>query len=111
MLSPRRFFFGDLHRPVAYVLLTVAFGGWLMAMSSFSHLWGGGPAPGQPGCPYALDNHGSITCVTKGTYDEAGAAEQSLAGGVALAFYCVHLGAALGALGQSTKRPTDALTD
>lgn len=96
--SPRRFFFGELQRPLSYLLLTLATSGWLLGMTSFASLAHGGPAGSRANCPYVLNNHGSLSCVTQKDYEEAGAAEQRLAAGVLLAFYSLHLGSAASAL-------------
>jgi hypothetical protein len=91
--SPRAMFFGDLERVPATVLLWSAGIGWLLGMSAFPFLINGGPDGSRTDCAYVLSNHGSITCVSRRTYERAGAAEQRLAGGILTSFYCVHIGA------------------
>jgi hypothetical protein len=96
--SPRRFFFPDLSPPIARALLTLAILGWLAAMTAFPLIVDGGPAGSSPGCPFRLENHGSYTCVSKRSFEQAGAGEQRFAAGILLAFYSIHAGAALGRL-------------
>ena len=94
-LNPIRFFFGDLSKRIAVPLLVVAFLGWLSAMTAFGSISHGGPAGAGNGCAYQLDSHGDSTCVTKVEYERAGAGEQRFASGILLAFFSLHLGAAL----------------
>jgi uncharacterized protein DUF2510 len=95
-LNPRTFFFGDFPTRLAYPFLGLAFVGWLSAMTAFPALTNGGPGGASHGCPYTLDNHGTYTCVSKQTYEHAGAGEQRLATGILLGFFAIHTGAALG---------------
>lgn len=105
-LNPRGFFFGDLPSRFARPLLTLAFLGWLSAMTAFPALANGGPAgAGGGGCPYRLDNHGSYTCVSRQTYEHAGAGEQRFASGIMLGFFAIHSGAALGGLPRRRQTP------
>jgi hypothetical protein len=92
----RTFFFGDLYPALAYLLLACAIAGWLASLSA--NVRTGNPVAGQAGCPYPLNNHGSITCVTRALYQHAGASQQRFAAGIAFGFFSIHLGAALGSL-------------
>jgi hypothetical protein len=94
--SPLRFFFGGLDLRVGLVLVGLFFAGWLVAATAFPGLRNGGPAGSGGGCRYRLNQHGSYTCVSKGTYESAVAAEQRLAAGVLLGFFSAHTGVALG---------------
>jgi hypothetical protein len=96
--KPRAFFFGDLPSRFGRPLLALAFLGWLSAVTAFPTLTNGGPDSAGDGCPYRLSNHGSYTCVSRQTYQRAGAAEQRLASGVLLGFFALQTGAALGGL-------------
>jgi hypothetical protein len=96
--NPRAFFFGNLPSRFGRPLLALAFLGWLSAMTAFPALIDGGPAGARDGCPYRLSNHGSYTCVSRQTYEHAGAGEQRFASGILLGFFAIHTGAALGGL-------------
>lgn len=98
--NPRKVVFGSLGTRTSAVLFLAALGGWLLAMTAFPTLVNGGPDGHSATCAYVLANHGSRTCVSRGAYQRAGAAEQRVAAGILLAFYCLHCGAALG--GRST---------
>jgi Protein of unknown function (DUF2510) len=97
-VSPVKLFFGDLDSRLVTLCFGLFVAGWLAAVTAFPSLTNGGPASAGNGCRYRLSNHGSYTCVSKRTYQAAGAAEQRLAAGVLLAFYAIHAGAALGSL-------------
>jgi hypothetical protein len=97
-LSPFKLFFGDLDSQLVALCFGLFAAGWLAGVTAFPSLTNGGPAGAGNGCRYRLSNHGSYTCVSKSTYEAAGAAEQRLAAGILLAFYAIHTGAALGSL-------------
>jgi len=97
-MNPRAFFFADVPSRLANPLLGLAFAGWLSAMTAFPSLTHGGPAGSGGGCPYRLSNHGSYRCVSRATYEHAGAGEQRFASGILLGFFTMHTGAALGGL-------------
>jgi hypothetical protein len=61
--------------------------GWITVMSSFGPLGGGQPIRGGPNCPYGLNDHGSVTCVSKSTFDQAVVAGQRAAAGVFLGLF------------------------
>jgi hypothetical protein len=91
----RETWFPHLPPMVANLFLTVAFLGWVAAFTALAiGLPGGGPDL-TAGCPYSLESHGVITCVTRQTYDQAGADLQRFAAGIFLAFFSLHAGAAL----------------
>lgn len=81
--------FGDLPPAIAVATPLLAFGSWLLGMSAFAHLTLGGATAGTPSCPYRLNNHGSITCVSHSDYLKVKAAEQRLLGGVLSFFYVI----------------------
>ena len=109
----RTWMFGDLRASLVAVVIACASGGWLLAVTTFPALSSGGPAEARPGCPYALSNHGAVTCVTRRAYERAGAAEQRFAAGILLGFYSAHAGAVLGTFdrfrtgGRDAARPLD----
>lgn len=94
--SPSEFFFGPLRWTVAWPLLALAVCGWLAGAASFAGLEDGSPGPATATCATVLENHGSQTCVSRDEWNRAGAYEQQLAGGVLMAFFALHAGAALG---------------
>lgn len=102
--NPQTFFFGELDAKLARPLLVVAFFGWLSAMIALPALAHGGPIGPGGGCRYRLDSHGSYTCVSRATYEHTGAGEQQVAGGIMLAFFAIHTGAALGGLTRRKQR-------
>jgi hypothetical protein len=103
--NPRAFFFGDLPSTFARSLLALAFLGWLSAMAAFPALANGGPAGAGGGCAYRLNNHGSYTCVSRQTYEHAGAGEQRFASGIMLGFFAIQSGAAFGGLHRRRQTP------
>jgi hypothetical protein len=74
-------------------------------MTAFPALAHGGPAGARGGCAYRLNNHGSYTCVSRQTYEHAGAGEQRFASGIMLGFFAIHSGAALGGLHRRRQTP------
>jgi hypothetical protein len=90
--NPPTFFFFGLPKQPAYGLLFAFFLGWLAAMTAFPSLSEGSPTTGTPGCPWALEDHGTITCVSHATYQRAGAAAERFAAGVTMGFFVVHFG-------------------
>jgi len=54
--------------------------------TSFIFLLAGDPTQGQGGCPYGLDNHGDITCISQFYYDAIGAALNRLVASTFLLF-------------------------
>jgi hypothetical protein len=61
-------------------------------MTAFPALAQGSPTSGTPGCAWALEDHGTITCVSHATYQRAGAAVERFAAGVIMGFFIVHFG-------------------
>ena len=94
--NPRTFFFPWLPKQAAYGLPAAFFlgGGWLAAMTAFPALSQGSPTGGTPGCPWALEDHGTVNCVSHVTYERAGAAGERFAAGIIMGFFIVHCGAA-----------------
>lgn len=90
--NPRTFLFSGLSKQAAYGLLGAFFLGWLAAMTAFPALSQGSPTTGTPGCPWALEDHGTVTCVSHNTYQRAGAAGERLAAGVIVGFFVIHFG-------------------
>ena len=90
--TTREFFFSGLPRVPSYALLTVAALGWLAAMTAWPELTIGGPASGTAACPYRLDNHGVYNCVSRRTFNHAGAASQRFASGILAGFFAIQLG-------------------
>jgi hypothetical protein len=93
-MNPRKFFFSSLPAAWAYGFVALLFLGWLAGMTAFPALSHGNPGHGTPACPWPLDNHGSITCVSHSTYERASAAGEPLAAGVVMGFFALHTGVA-----------------
>jgi hypothetical protein len=106
--NPRQFVFGGLSSAQAYFVGGVFVAAWLLAMTaavgSFSK---GSPVRGGPGCPWALDNHGIIRCVSHATYQHTAAAVQRFASGILSAFFAMHFGVASGELRRRGGGGTD----
>jgi len=88
-------YFGPVDRRVTRTVAAL----WLIAIVSFltgiSSVRQGGPAGPGGGCAYRLLDHGGYTCVSKTAYDLAGAGVQRIACGGFLAFFAIHLYAAV----------------
>jgi hypothetical protein len=93
-INPRTFFFPGLPKQAAYGVLDVFFLGWPAAMTAFPSLSQGSPTTGTPGCPWPLEDHGTVTCVSHATYQRAGAASERFAAGVIMGFFVIHFGVA-----------------
>jgi hypothetical protein len=65
----------------------------------------GNPAPPTSGCPWPLDSHGTITCVSHSVYVAAGTGLQRFAGGIILGFFAFQLAVLIGFI---SKRPASA---
>jgi hypothetical protein len=100
--NPIQFFFGSDRAGIGRLLVAVAIGGWLALFTVFPALRYGEPYGHSDGCPYQLAQHGRVTCVTRAAYERAGAAVQRGTAGLLLPFFCVHVGAALGALAATS---------
>jgi hypothetical protein len=84
-------FFGGISTRAGIALGVFSFALWLAAITAVSGPSGTTTSPG-PGCPYALNNHGSITCVSRAVYDEARTKEARFAAGILGCFFAAHLG-------------------
>jgi hypothetical protein len=93
-VSGRRFFFGALATRQAIALLAIAALGWVSAITAFPGLTHGGPDGASPGCPYRLNNHGSIMCASRAAYEHAGASSQRFASGIFAFFFAIQFGTA-----------------
>lgn len=100
-------YFGPLDRRITRTVAVLCVIGFLSFITSFYFTARGGPAAPGGGCAYRVASHGVYTCVSRTSYDLAGAAEQRIAAGVFLFFYALHLYAAL-ASGKSIRRQHDA---
>jgi uncharacterized protein DUF2510 len=89
-MNPRAFFFPTLPKATAYGVMGLFFLGWLSATTAFPALSAGNPTRGGPGCPWALDDHGRVTCVSHARYEHAGAAGERVAAGVLMGFFVIH---------------------
>jgi hypothetical protein len=96
--NSRKFLFGALPAPVAYPLIAAIFLGWLAVLTSFPALSQGNPSNPLPGCPWALSNHGFVTCVSETRFLETSAAAQRAASGVLAFFFTMHFGVAVNEL-------------
>lgn len=94
--SPAAFFFGPLHRRVAWPLLGVAVCGWVAGMAAVNVLGEGHPGDPTPTCTTVLETRETVRCVSQQAWDRAEAAEQQMVGGLFMGFYALHTGAALG---------------
>ena len=64
---------------------------------SSSPFWNeGNPAPPTSVCPWPLDNHGSISCVSHSVYVAAGTGLQRFAAGIILGFFAFQLAVLIG---------------
>ena len=106
--DPRSFFFAGLSRPATNGLLAVVLLSWLAAVTALPALTTGNPRRGTAGCPWELDSHGQVTCVSHATYESASAAVQRFAGGILLVFFVVHFGAISGELSRRHHLEGDA---
>lgn len=88
--NPRRFFFPDLPKAFAYALLGLFAAAWLAAMTAPTGY--GVPGAGAGRCPWPLNDHGIITCVSHATYDRAGAAGERFACSILFSFFAIHFG-------------------
>jgi hypothetical protein len=90
--NPRLFLFPDLPKAVGYGLTGVFVAAWLAAMTAPMNY--GRPVAGMMmmGCPWPLNDHGVITCVSHATYNRAGAADERFVCGILLFFFALHFG-------------------
>jgi hypothetical protein len=93
-LSSRTVFFPDLPAPAAHAIGAIFVLAGIAAFTAISSLGQGGPSAALPRCPWPLDSHGVITCVTHAAYLRAGAASERGFAGVLLAFFVIHFGVA-----------------
>jgi hypothetical protein len=96
-----RLSFGPLDRRVTGMVGALCVIGFLSFITGIIFTFHGGPAGPGGGCAYRLQAHGIYTCVSKTTYDLAGAAQQRMVAGIFLFFYAMHFYAAL----ASSKAP------
>ena len=101
-----RFFFEGLSGRAANALLAVVLLSSVAAISAVPALARGNPQRGSGSCPWELDNHGVIACVSHAEYEAAGAAVQRFGGSILLVFFVIHFGALRGELAR--RRLTDA---
>jgi hypothetical protein len=92
--NPKEFFFPDLPASTANAITAIFFLAWLAGVTAILSLGAGDPSPGSPGCPWPLDSHGVITCVSHAAYLRAGAASERALAGVLLGFFVIHFGVA-----------------
>jgi hypothetical protein len=88
--SPRALFYPDLPQRVSRAVTATFLIGWVGGMSAFLSLGQGDPSPGTPGCPWPLNNHGVVTCVSHAKYVSVSAAGERLAAGIMMVFFAVH---------------------
>jgi hypothetical protein len=92
--------FGGLSTLTVYVLMALFFLGWLAGVTAFASSPAGNPTRGHAGCPYALNEHGSIECVSRSTYERARTQGQRGAAGVMSGFFVFHFGASASELNR-----------
>jgi hypothetical protein len=90
----RTMWLGGLPKAGQYLVMGSFAVGWVAAMTAFPSLSKGNPTDGSPGCPWALENHGSVTCVSHSEYQRAQMGGQRLAAGVMMGFFAIHFGVA-----------------
>jgi hypothetical protein len=95
--NPYAMFFGGVSKRAAIVLGGLTLALWLAAITAASGPSGTTTSP-APGCPYALSQHGSITCVSRAAYEEARTKEDRFSAGILGSFFALHLGMAAGEL-------------
>lgn len=84
-------------------LPTLAVSAWAVGLLSMAMTGlAGGPGTPRPGCPYPIENHGSVTCVSAQKYFSIGADVQRFATCAFLFFFCFHLIVILGNLRASS---------
>jgi len=88
-------FFAGLPAPVATSFLGLFFLGWVAGVTAATGIGQGNPEAAKPGCPWPLDDHGVISCVSHATYQHAGAAVERFAAGILMAFFAMHCGVLL----------------
>ena len=96
--DPRKFLFGDLPLRAGTAFLVLFLAGFLSAMSAFAASGGSEPVGSSAGCPYRLNNGGTVTCVSRDTYDHVRASIQRFPAGILLGFFSLDAGVALGGL-------------
>jgi hypothetical protein len=104
--TAREFFFDGLPKLPSYGLLALAALGWLAAMTAWPGLRHGGPASATRSCRYRLNNHGTYSCVSRRTFNHAGADSQRFAAGILAGFFAVHLGTAAAELARRRRTPS-----
>ncbi|MEZ5192908.1 MAG: hypothetical protein R2734_10600 [Nocardioides sp.] len=86
---------------ISVALVGLAFSGWLLAMTTAFAPGGlaqGNPDGSRPGCSYALNNHGEVTCVSQQEYEQVGASGQQFGAGVLISLYAFQSAVTLAAL-------------
>jgi hypothetical protein len=90
--NPRAVLFPSFPKWAAYGLFVVIVAGWLAALTAFSALTQGDPVGATRTCPWPLDDHGAITCVSHTRYEQVGVAGERFAGGILFCFFVLHFG-------------------
>jgi len=104
LMRVRKFVFNALPKEAFYGLIALVLLAWVAAIAAFPALLQGNPVRAQRGCPWPLESHGTITCVSHARYDDAGAAGQRFAGGMLMVFFGIHFGIAAN---EVARRKTD----
>ena len=74
--------------------------GWLFGITAFPSLTNGNPTKGSPRCPWPLEDHGVITCVSHATYLQA---VQRLIRWSPYGIFAMHFGVALSEVRRRSK--------
>lgn len=85
-------FFERVPAAVSLVLFAAMIFASVSVSNSFGPLGGGQPSRGRGDCPYELNSHGAISCVSRATYEQAVTSEQRAGAGTfagLLAFQCL----------------------
>jgi hypothetical protein len=105
--NARTLFFGGVSRRTGYLLIALFYIGCLAAVTAFVFSPAGNPTRGYAGCPYALNQHGSIECVSRSTYERARTASQRAFAGVLSGFFVIHFGVTAGEVNRRRGDGTD----
>jgi hypothetical protein len=88
-------YYGPVDGRISWLVGALCVIGFLSFITGIFFTFHGSPAGAGGGCAYRLSAHGVYTCVSRSTYELAGAALQRMVAGIFLFFYAMHCYAAL----------------
>jgi hypothetical protein len=92
--NPRQFFFGGLPKRQAYTFLCIFYALGLLAIASaIGSFSKGTPVRNSQGCPWGLNNHGRVSCISHATYQRSQAKTETFASAILAGFFTMHCGA------------------